>query len=897
MTAETLLQIRRDEQQRQSRLKDRILCCSVAGCLSCGGEAVRSAIAREIAKQGRTAEVEVCGTGCLGLCSEGPLVRSRAADAIFTRVTPEDAPAIAAGTAELPDRTLGPGHPFFAGQRRIILANSGITDPERLPTTSRKAATSHCCAPSTEMTPRANRRRGARSGLRGRGGAGYPAGLKWELVARQPSATKYVVCNADEGDPGAFMNRSVLEGDPHRVLEGMAIAGRAVGAQQGIFTPAASPRWPSPGSRTAIEQARREGFSAAGFSRRTSISASICASAPAPMSAVKKRRCWPPSKANAASPCLVRLIRRSRACGKADAINNVETFANIPAIIAKGGEWFAVHRRAGKPRHESLCAGRQGAARRTGRSSHRDALRTILYDFGGGVPEGYEFKAAQTGGPAGGCIPARYLDLPMDYDSLTEHRRHDGLRRTHRDGYLVLHGGLARFFMEFCMDESCGKCVPCRAGTVQMHGILARITRGEGAKAIFAMFGNCAGLLRATSLCGLGLAAPNPGAEHACGIFATNTRRTCASAAVPPGMCHTAVPTPGRQPHERPDSRGGRPRPSPRWRAKPSSPPHGTAAFTFPRLCHVGGLSDSAPAACVWSRSKAEKAAAFLPDQVAEEMVVRTDTPALRRPPQAHRRTAVRRAQSCLFGLRRRTALANCRISPRELGVDHIRLRPQYPQLRSTSATSVSARSQPLYSLHPLCARLRRSGGRPHLGCGGTGRNPHVITDLGEPWGESDTCTGCGKCVQVCPTGALFLKGKTVAEMHKDRASSNTSSPPGRRSYGSPEARRPLATAWLGGCSGCHMSFLDLDERLIELAGLVDICYSPSWTSRGFRKRWTSRWSKARSPTKTTCATSADPRNTTDPDRLRRLRRDGNVTALRNLFPLGGCARPRLPRE
>ena len=260
MTAETLTEIQQTEQQRQAGLQNRILCCTVAGCLSGGAEAVRKALRLEVARQGlagtdSASGVEVCGTGCMGLCSEGPLVRDAGADTVYTHVTPADAPAIVSGQF---NRGIKPSHPFYAGQRRLILANSGKADPERIADYIATGGYRSLLRAVTAMTPAEIIAEVRGSGLRGRGGAGYPAGLKWELVSRQPAGTKYVVCNADEGDPGAFMNRSVLEGDPHRVLEGMAIAGRAVGAHQGYIyvrgeSPLAVDRL-----RTALEQARRQ---------------------------------------------------------------------------------------------------------------------------------------------------------------------------------------------------------------------------------------------------------------------------------------------------------------------------------------------------------------------------------------------------------------------------------------------------------------------------------------------------------------------------------------------------------------------------------------------------------------------------------------------------------------
>jgi bidirectional [NiFe] hydrogenase diaphorase subunit len=512
MTAETLNLTRQNELARQSALKDRILCCSVAGCLSAGGAQVREAISNEVKARGLQDEVEVCGTGCLGLCSRGPLVRSSAADTVYAEVTPQDAPAIVDhADGKMPDRVLRPEHPFYAGQKRNILSNSGKSDPERIAGYIAQGGYSALLRAVTTLTAQDVLGEVKKSGLRGRGGAGYPAGLKWELVARHPAETKYIVCNADEGDPGAFMNRSVLEGDPHRVLEGMAIAGRAVGAHHGyIYVRGESPQAVAR-LRTAIAQAQDAGiFGGRVFETnfqfqidiRIGAGAYVCGEETALLASIEGKRGQPVPRPP--------YPPESGLWGRPTLINNVETFANIPAIIANGGAWFAGIGAAASPGTKIFALA--GRVKRAGlvEVPIGTTLRTILFDIAGGVPEGYAFKAAQTGGPAGGCIPADCLDLPMDYDSLP------------RIGTMMGSGGLivmdsstcmvdvARFFMEFCMDESCGKCIPCRAGTVQMHGILERITRGEGDQSDFEILQQLAGLLKETSLCGLGLAAPNP---------------------------------------------------------------------------------------------------------------------------------------------------------------------------------------------------------------------------------------------------------------------------------------------------------------------------------------------------------------------------------------------------
>jgi len=514
MTIEELNQTQADETARQQALDERIYCCTAAGCISCGSEDLRRAIAEQVKQQGRFDKVEVCGTGCLGMCSRGPLVLASSGTALYGNVTPSDAAAVASANPvdrhSLADRHIDLNGAFFARQMRIVLANSGRVDPEKLTDYIAAGGYRSLAQALTEMKPPEVIEEVKTSGLRGRGGAGYPTGLKWELVSKQISPTKYIVCNADEGDPGAFMDRSVLEGDPHRVLEGMAIAGYAVGAQQGYIYVRGEYGLAIQRLQTAIKQAEREHLlgsrileSGFGFriDLRIGAGAFVCGEETALIASIEGKRGqprqrppYPPESGLWNQPTL---------------INNVETFANIPPIIEKGGAWFAsigtpsskgtkVFALAGKIANTGLIEVPMGTA-----------LRTILFDIGGGIPQG-RFKAAQTGGPSGGCIPEQFLDTPVDYESLT------------RIGSIMGSGGLivmddsscmvdvARFFMEFCMDESCGKCIPCRAGTVQMHDILRRMTLGDASEDDLAMLEELSGLLRETSLCGLGQTAPNP---------------------------------------------------------------------------------------------------------------------------------------------------------------------------------------------------------------------------------------------------------------------------------------------------------------------------------------------------------------------------------------------------
>ncbi len=511
MTVEELVEKQSEELERQGKLSDRITCCTAAGCISCGADALAASIGEEIKKQGRAGEVEVCGSGCMGLCGKGPLVTSRTSGKLYGGLAPQDAAALVAGNEEaLAPLAIDRSAPFFAMQERVVLSGSGLVDPERIADYIAQGGYQALAKAITERTPREVIEEVKTSGLRGRGGAGYPTGLKWELVARQPGTTKYVVCNADEGDPGAFMDRSVLEGDPHRVLEGMAIAGYATGAQQGYIYVRGEYGLAIQRLEKAIKQAERERLLGArildtGFQFRIDLrigaGAFVCGEETALIASIegkrgqpKQRPPYPPEAGLWGAPTL---------------INNVETFANIAPILTKGGDWFAsigtpsskgtkVFALAGKIVNTGLIEVPMGTP-----------LRTILFDIGGGIPNG-KFKAAQTGGPSGGCIPEQFLDLPVDYESLA------------KIGSIMGSGGLivmdenscmvdvARFFMEFCMDESCGKCIPCRAGTVQMHEILQRMTEGEATEDDLERLRELSVLLKETSLCGLGQTAPNP---------------------------------------------------------------------------------------------------------------------------------------------------------------------------------------------------------------------------------------------------------------------------------------------------------------------------------------------------------------------------------------------------
>ncbi|MGD0775363.1 MAG: NADH-quinone oxidoreductase subunit NuoF [Candidatus Solibacter sp.] len=517
MTIEELHKIAQAERDAQKKFQHHVCVCIAAGCLSSGADLVRDALKMEVVESGMQNEVLVKGVGCMGLCSAGPLVTVETEDQMFSSVTPETAPEIIRSLDTGGDPTAGGLHqcptnvPFFERQKKIVLENSGKIDPERIEDYIAHDGYLALVTAITEMSPLEVIEQVKRSGLRGRGGAGYPTGLKWSTVAKTGEQEKYVICNADEGDPGAFMDRAVLESDPHRVLEGMAIAAYAVGAQRGYIYVRAEYPLAVKHLKTAIKQAERLGLLGNSISGtrfgfhvdiRLGAGAFVCGEETALIASIEGKRGTPrprpPFPAEAGlweCPTL---------------INNVETFANIAPILRNGAAWFAaigtekskgtkVFALAGRVENTGLIEVPMGIT-----------LREIIQQIGGGIPDGKKYKAVQTGGPSGGCIPAEHLDSPVDYESLA------------RIGSIMGSGGMivmdetscmvdvAKYFMEFCMSESCGKCIPCRAGTQQMHGILEKITAGVATPADVALLEELCELVRNTSLCGLGQSAPNP---------------------------------------------------------------------------------------------------------------------------------------------------------------------------------------------------------------------------------------------------------------------------------------------------------------------------------------------------------------------------------------------------
>src|ERR1700756_2003554 len=481
MTPEELEQIAEDERGTQAQFLHRVNICLAAGCISCQSQSVKDALDKEIANRGWQKKCQSKGVGCMGLCAEGPLV-STAQRALYQHVTAADAGEIldALDSEPVSHLVCHTDVPFFQRQKKIVLENSGLVDPERIEEYVGSSGYGALMRVLTEMTPPEVVQEVVKSGLRGRGGAGYPTGLKWSTVAKAAGQHKYIICNADEGDPGAFMDRSVLESDPHRVLEGMLIAGYAVGATEAYIYVRAEYPLAIKRLRNAIRQAERVGLLGSEicgtrFSFKIDVrlgaGAFVCGEETALIASVEGKRGTP--RPRPPYPAMEGLF------GQPPLINNVETYANIPPILRNGGEWYAkigtekskgtkVFALAGRVQNTGLIEVPMGIS-----------LREIIFEIGGGIPAGKELKAVQTGGPSGGCLPSQFLDMPVDYESLS------------RAGSIMGSGGMivmdesscmvdvARYFMEFCMTESCGKCVPCRAGTYQMKQLLDKITKRE----------------------------------------------------------------------------------------------------------------------------------------------------------------------------------------------------------------------------------------------------------------------------------------------------------------------------------------------------------------------------------------------------------------------------------
>ncbi len=485
--------------------------CEAASCMSSQAHDVMLRLGEATADAGLT-DVVVKRVGCLGLCVAGPLVEIPETGQLFSGVTPDGVGDIvkALKAVKATDERQPQG-PFFEKQLRVATENMGRVDPESLDDYVERGGYEALRKVLDEMTATEVRAVITGSGLRGRGGAGYPTGLKWTPVAKAEGKQKYVICNADEGDPGAFMDRSVLESDPFRVLEGMAIAAFAVHASEGYIYCRAEYPLAVARLRSAIRAAQRAGFLGSNIADtsftfdvqiRLGAGAFVCGEETALIQSVEGKRGTP--RPRPPYPAVSGLF------GCPTLINNVESLASVPTILRKGADWYSSIG-VGKSKGTKVFA-LAGRIVNTGlvEVPMGMTLREIIYDIGGGIPDGRPFKAVQTGGPSGGCIPAEHLDTPVSYETLIELGSFMG-----SGGMIVMDDtscmvDVARYFMDFCRDESCGKCVPCRVGTTQLWMLLDKICSGKADMVDLAQLERLAGVVRRMSLCGLGQGAPNP---------------------------------------------------------------------------------------------------------------------------------------------------------------------------------------------------------------------------------------------------------------------------------------------------------------------------------------------------------------------------------------------------
>ena len=505
-----------------------VLCCGGTGCTSSGSNQIIERFEEKIKEAGLEKEVKVIRTGCFGLCEAGPVVIVYPEGTFYSRIKVEDVDEIVSehllkgrkvqhlvysdhATHEQNANKGLSDINFYKHQHRLALRNCGVIDPENIDEYLAFDGYKALEKALTAMTREEVIDEILKSGLRGRGGGGFPTGLKWKFTYNSQADQKYVACNADEGDPGAFMDRSILEGDPHAVIEAMAIAGYAIGASEGYVYVRAEYPIAVKRLQIAIDQAKEYGLLGdnifgTGFSFnmyiRLGAGAFVCGEETALMRSIEGKRGEPTPRPP--FPAVKGLF------AKPTMLNNVETYANVPQIILNGADWFAsmgtekskgtkVFALGGKINNTGLVEVEMGTP-----------LRSIIYDIGGGIPNGKKFKAVQTGGPSGGCLPAELLDTPVDYDNLIaagSMMGSGGMIVMDEDNCMV---DIARFFLDFTVDESCGKCAPCRIGTRRMLEILERIVEGKGEEGDIEKLENLANTIKATALCGLGQTAPNP---------------------------------------------------------------------------------------------------------------------------------------------------------------------------------------------------------------------------------------------------------------------------------------------------------------------------------------------------------------------------------------------------
>ena len=507
-------------------IRAHVLICGGTGCKSAGSKEVQLAFSRAIEAKGLSDEVMVVETGCHGFCEHGPLVIVYPEGTFYCQVKAEDVEEIVEShlfKGRIVERLLYheplthesiPNYSeinFYKKQHRLVLENCGAINPEQIEEYIAVGGYEALAKAVTTMSPEDVIEEIKKSGLRGRGGGGFPTGMKWQFAKASVSDKKYVICNADEGDPGAFMDRSVLEGDPHKILEGMAVCGYAIGADEGYIYVRAEYPLAIKRLRIAIEQAEAmgllgENIFGSGFSFKLHIKegagAFVCGEETALMASIEGKRCMP--RPRPPFPAVAGLW------GKPTNINNVETFGNVAAIITNGADWYAgfgtekskgtkVFALTGKINNTGLAEVPMGIT-----------MREIIYDIGGGINGGKKFKAVQIGGPSGGCLPESMLDLSIDYDSLTAAGAmmgSGGLVVMDEDTCMV---DVAKFFLNFTQSESCGKCTPCREGTKRMLEVLTRITEGQGREGDIELLEELARNIKETALCGLGQTAPNP---------------------------------------------------------------------------------------------------------------------------------------------------------------------------------------------------------------------------------------------------------------------------------------------------------------------------------------------------------------------------------------------------
>lgn len=507
-------------------IRAHVLICGGTGCKSAGSKEVQLAFSRAIEAKGLSDEVMVVETGCHGFCEHGPLVIVYPEGTFYCQVKAEDVEEIVEShlfKGRIVERLLYheplthesiPNYSeinFYKKQHRLVLENCGAINPEQIEEYIAVGGYEALAKAVTTMSPEDVIEEIKKSGLRGRGGGGFPTGMKWQFAKASVSDKKYVICNADEGDPGAFMDRSVLEGDPHKILEGMAACGYAIGADEGYIYVRAEYPLAIKRLRIAIEQAEAmgllgENIFGSGFSFKLHIKegagAFVCGEETALMASIEGKRGMP--RPRPPFPAVAGLW------GKPTNINNVETFGNVAAIITNGADWYAgfgtekskgtkVFALTGKINNTGLAEVPMGIT-----------MREIIYDIGGGINGGKKFKAVQIGGPSGGCLPESMLDLSIDYDSLTAAGAmmgSGGLVVMDEDTCMV---DVAKFFLNFTQSESCGKCTPCREGTKRMLEVLTRITEGQGREGDIELLEELARNIKETALCGLGQTAPNP---------------------------------------------------------------------------------------------------------------------------------------------------------------------------------------------------------------------------------------------------------------------------------------------------------------------------------------------------------------------------------------------------